>query len=59
MSTPGVPNPDRNTLNRGFKRVAHDNGKSRVVDQIEANVAIPNGTESLFLLISWIQESGT
>ena len=44
---------------RGFKRVAHDNEKSMVVDQIEADVAIPNGTESLFLFISRIQESGT
>ena len=39
--------------------MAHDNGKSRIVDQIEADVVISNGTESLFLFISRIQESGT
>ena len=44
---------------RGFKKVAHDNGKSMVVDQIEADVVISNGTESLFSFISRIQESGT
>ena len=27
--------------------MAYDNGKSMVVDEIEADVAIPNGTESL------------
>ena len=48
-----------NQLNRGFKRLAHENRKSMLVDQIEADVVISNGTESLFSFISRIQESGT
>ena len=36
--------------------MAHDDRTSMVVDQIEANVAIPNGTESLFLFIATAHE---
>ena len=36
--------------------MAHDNGKSMVVDEIEADVAIPNGTESLFSFIATAHE---
>ena len=39
--------------------MAHGNRKSMVVDQIEADVAIPNGTESLFSFIATAHELKT